>query len=79
MSDLLWPRRKNYKETNTFQNGIERGQMTLVVMKINHSTSGGKQGNFNYIGRTLLYEDKENSVENFEKEYLGFTVQTVIM
>jgi len=32
---LLWPRRKrNYKETNTFQNGIERGQMNLVVMKI---------------------------------------------
>jgi len=38
-----------------------------------------KQGNFNYNGRTLRYEDKENSVENFEKEYLGFTVQTVIM
>jgi hypothetical protein len=32
----------------------------------------GKQGNFNYNGRTLLCEDKENSVENFEKEYLGF-------
>ena len=72
MSDLLWPRRKNYKETNTFQNRIDRGQMTLVVMKINNTTSGGKQRNLNYNGRTLLYEDKENSVENFEKEYLGF-------
>ena len=72
MSDLLWPRRKNYKETNTFQNGIERGQKTWVVMKINNTTSGGKQRNLNYNGRTLLYEDKENSVENFEKEYLGF-------
>ena len=72
MSDLLWPRRKNYNETNTFQNGIERGQKTWVVMKINNTTSGGKQRNLNYNGRTLLYEDKENSVENFEKEYLGF-------
>jgi hypothetical protein len=34
-------------------NGIERGQMTLVVMKINNTISGGKQGNFNYNGRTL--------------------------
>ena len=33
---------------------------------------GGKQRNLNYNGRTLLYEDKENSVEDFEKEYLGF-------
>ena len=72
MSDLLWPRRKNYKETNTFQNGIERGQKTWVVMKINNTISGGKQRNLNYNGRTMLYEDKENSVENFEKEYLGF-------
>ena len=72
MGDLLWPRRKNYNETNTFQNGIERGQKTWVVMKINNTTSGGKQRNLNYNGRTLLYEDKENSVENFEKEYLGF-------
>jgi hypothetical protein len=72
MSDLLWPRRKNYNETNTFQNGIERGQKTWVVMKINNTTSGGKKRNLNYNGRTILYEDKENSVENFEKEYLGF-------
>ena len=72
MNDLLWPRRKNYNETNTFQNGIEKGQKTWVVMKINNTTSGGKQRNLNYNGRTLLYEDKENSVENFEKEYLGF-------
>ena len=55
-------------------NGIERGQMTLVVMKINNTISGGKQGNFNYNGRTLLYDDKENSVQNFEKEYLGIRV-----
>ena len=41
-------------------------------MKINNTTSGGKQRDFNYNGRTLLYEGKENSVENFEKEYLGF-------
>ena len=72
MSDLLWPRRKNYSETDTFQNGIERRQKTLVEMKINNMTSGGKQRNLNYNGRTLLYEDKENSVENFEKEYFGF-------
>jgi hypothetical protein len=41
-------------------------------MKINNTTSGGKHGNFHYNGRTLVYEDKENSAENFEKEYLGF-------
>ena len=41
-------------------------------MKINNTTSGGKERNLNYNGRTLLHEDKENSVENFEKEYLGF-------
>ena len=67
MSDLLWPRRKNYKETNTFQNGIERGKKTLVEMKINSTTSGG--GNKEIL---IIMGDKENSVENFEKEYLGF-------
>ena len=72
MSDMLWPRKKNYSETNTFQNGIERRQKTSVEMKINNMISGGKQRNLNYNGRTLLYVDKENSVENFEKEYFGF-------
>ena len=67
MSDLLWPRRKYYNETNTFQNGIERGKKTLVEMKINSTTSGG--GNKEIL---IIMGDKENSVENFEKEYLGF-------
>ncbi len=44
MSDLLWPRRKNYNETNTFQNGIERGKKTLVEMTGWSSKNCASQG-----------------------------------
>ena len=73
ISDLLWPRRNITKKNkkNQFRDGIERGQMILVKnIKFNNTTSGGDPRNYNCNERTMLYKDKKESVENFEREYL---------
>ena len=57
----------NYNETNTFQNGIERGKKNF---------GGNENQQYDIWGGNkeilIIMGDKENAVENFEKEYLGF-------
>jgi hypothetical protein len=47
-------KKENYVDTNTFQAGIERRQMILVVMKNNNIKSGEGFKNNNFNERTLL-------------------------
>jgi hypothetical protein len=66
---------KHYKEEKkTFRDGIERGQMILVknIKFHNPTTGGGDPRNNNYCNeRTMLYKDKEKSVENLRLNIYG--------